>query len=332
MQARDARAAGRLPRGPRRKEIDNELRQPCQSGKIHLFVASADIGMDERSTNACEASRRVPDLSQHEIAFRRRRAAMRRQRAVEGDDASLRQALAQMVVGPPVAEAKLDDWTVHAGKACTDLVENVALCAQSADGAFKAAHCCEFPRIRPRLRAAQGPPVQLDKRTQARALVRRIPGAHSRRDPCPSNALPRSLGQVALDQLLHMLVAGAHTVGAPDGGPGLPGTGWSRAHGDLRVAHFLGLHGLQMLPMLALVFARRGWHEARRVRIVWAMSASYVVLFGLLLWQALRGQSVAAPDSTTFVALGTWALLTAAAIRLSAVRSVHFAAVRSVRL
>ena len=129
-----------------------------------------------------------------------------------------------------------------------------------------------------------------------------------------------------------MTVAGAHTVGAPDGGPGLPGTGWSRAHGDLRVAHFLGLHGLQMLPMLALVFARRGWHEARRVRIVWAMSASYVVLFGLLLWQALRGQSVAAPDSTTFVALGTWALLTAAAIRRSAVRSVHSAAVRSVRL
>ena len=71
----------------RRKEIDDELRQPCQSGKVHLFVASADIGMDERSTNACEASRRVPDLSQHEIAFRRRRAAMRRQCAVEGDDA-----------------------------------------------------------------------------------------------------------------------------------------------------------------------------------------------------------------------------------------------------
>ena len=117
-----------------------------------------------------------------------------------------------------------------------------------------------------------------------------------------------------------MTVAGAHTVGAPDGGPGLPGTGWSREHGDIRVAHFLGLHALQMLSLVALVFAGRGWQDARRVRIVWAISASYVSLFALLLWQALRGQSVTAPDAATLTALAAWAVLTALALAIAGSR------------
>lgn len=118
-----------------------------------------------------------------------------------------------------------------------------------------------------------------------------------------------------------MTVAGAHTVGAPDGGPGLPGTGWSREHGDLRVAHFLGLHALQMLPVAALVFVRRGWQQARRVRVVWAISASYVSLFSLLLWQALRGQSVTAPDENMMTALTLWGALTCLALWAAASRA-----------
>ncbi len=117
-----------------------------------------------------------------------------------------------------------------------------------------------------------------------------------------------------------MTVAGAHTVGAPDGGPGLPGTGWSREHGDIRVAHFVGLHALQMLSLVALVFAGRGWPDARRVRIVWAISASYASMFALLLWQALRGQSVTAPDAATLTALAAWAVLTALALAIAGSR------------
>lgn len=84
-----------------------------------------------------------------------------------------------------------------------------------------------------------------------------------------------------------MVQAGAHTVGAPDGGPGLPLTGWSTTHGDLRVPHFVGLHAMQALPLFALLGRRRP--DATRRRVVLAATALYAGVFVLLLVQALRG-------------------------------------------
>lgn len=86
-----------------------------------------------------------------------------------------------------------------------------------------------------------------------------------------------------------MTIAGAHTVGAPDGGPGLPGTGWSREHGDLRVPHFVGLHAVQALPLVALALARTRIQRRMRVRIVLVAAASYAAIYVILLNQALRG-------------------------------------------
>jgi hypothetical protein len=118
-----------------------------------------------------------------------------------------------------------------------------------------------------------------------------------------------------------LATAGGHTIGAADGGPGLPGTGWSVEHGDLRVAHFLGLHGLQVLPLITLAIGRLGWAEARRVRLVWAISVSYLSLFAVLLWQATRGQSVIRPDATTLGAIAFWLVGTAVVVGLAALRS-----------
>jgi hypothetical protein len=109
-------------------------------------------------------------------------------------------------------------------------------------------------------------------------------------------------------------IIGAHTVGAPDGGPGVPITGWSREHGDLRVPHFIGLHAIQALAIIAIGLRRWRRPEAARVRAMLVAAASYAALWLLLLWQALRGQSIVAPDMTALASLAIWAAVTVLAL------------------
>jgi len=99
-------------------------------------------------------------------------------------------------------------------------------------------------------------------------------------------------------------IIGAHTVGRADGGPGLPFLGWSTTAGDLRVAHFLGLHGLQVLPLVAFAVTRRlrRWQTGAQVALVVIAGLAYLGFDLLLVWQALRGQSVIHPDALTLMA------------------------------
>lgn len=97
---------------------------------------------------------------------------------------------------------------------------------------------------------------------------------------------------------------GAHTVGAPDGGPGLAVLSWSTQHGDLRVAHFLGLHGVQAIPLIAWWLSRRRrLSEAQRVRLVQLSSLAYVLLFGITTHQAMCGIPLLKPDASTLLSL-----------------------------
>jgi hypothetical protein len=106
-----------------------------------------------------------------------------------------------------------------------------------------------------------------------------------------------------------------HNVGVPDGGPGLPLTGWSTVGGDLRIPHFAGLHGLQIMLAVALLLrflaarVTRLHDERTRVALVIVAAMGYSGLLALVTWQALRGQSLIHPDGLT---LGVLTLLIAA--------------------
>ncbi|MEV4059635.1 hypothetical protein [Nonomuraea dietziae] len=113
-------------------------------------------------------------------------------------------------------------------------------------------------------------------------------------------------------------IAGRHSVGVADGGPIMPVTGWSTTGGDLRIPHFVGIHALQALPLLALALALlAAWipvlrAESARARLVLVASAGYAGLTGLTLWQALRGQPLLHPDGPILLAGGALAALVAA--------------------
>ncbi len=101
-----------------------------------------------------------------------------------------------------------------------------------------------------------------------------------------------------------VLEAGSHTFGVPDGGPGLPLVGWSTVAGDMRPAHFLGLHAMQLLPVLAALLARRRHlSETQRLAAVRATGAAYVGVMLVLAMQALRGLPIVRWD-----AVGLWSL------------------------
>jgi hypothetical protein len=105
---------------------------------------------------------------------------------------------------------------------------------------------------------------------------------------------------------------GSHAVGVPDGGPGLFFVGWSTTGGDLRIAHFVGLHALQVLPLLAALLARRGVGDP--TRIVRSVGVGYLGVVLVLAWQALRAQPLFAPDALTLGALGVVALAAVAVL------------------
>jgi hypothetical protein len=71
---------------------------------------------------------------------------------------------------------------------------------------------------------------------------------------------------------------------------GLPVVGWSTTGGDLRIAHFVGLHAMQAMLLVGILTARLRPEIGERVVLLAA--GAWSTMAGWLFWMALRGQPV----------------------------------------
>jgi hypothetical protein len=123
-----------------------------------------------------------------------------------------------------------------------------------------------------------------------------------------SGAAPRTVPDANGGQVT--LLGGHGSAGAADG-RGMPVTDWSTTGGDLRVPHFVGLHGIHVLLAVAFL-AAYVWRRDERIaaRAVRVASVAYTGVFLVVFWQAWRGQSLVHPDARTLLGLGVVAVVT----------------------
>ena len=119
----------------------------------------------------------------------------------------------------------------------------------------------------------------------------------------PAYALPRAIKHAVVLGLVLTFVLGTgfgsylgaqragHWVGGAltDAG-GLPLFNWSRSGGDLRVAHFFGIHAMHFVPAIAALAAAARLPGAKHVASTWLSAAAFSALTVWTFVQAAQGK------------------------------------------
>lgn len=92
----------------------------------------------------------------------------------------------------------------------------------------------------------------------------------------------------------YMSAVNSHNVGGEMGQSGLPLLNWSTLFGDLRVAHFFGIHTLQLIPLLGFYIANLVVNESRAKTYIWLFTTMYVGFVCYTAWQAVMGMPLVA--------------------------------------
>lgn len=81
-----------------------------------------------------------------------------------------------------------------------------------------------------------------------------------------------------------------HSVGALNDNSNWLIVGWSKTFGDLRVSHFIGMHALQVLPILS-------YYTFKNTKLTVGLSVLYGLLAFFTLIQALQGRPLIRPSN-----------------------------------